>query len=360
MKILIIGGGGLIGQAIAKLHQEHGDEIYIYDTRENAYNDYTHLIGEDVTHLNLHGALSLDYDALSLQSALVGVGQSMYQPRRYLFNNVEGYGAIIQWLLDHKKNVPIIHAGSMGPYGEGQYICSSCGHVFYPTRMRTGEGLDFYCPICGELALSLPCTEETRCNPQSYYALSKYAQEESLRLFHEITGNPMASLRYFSVYGTEQNPLNPYTGVLTILANQYLNQGKVVINEDGKQTRDLIHVDDVAAAHYAVTCHWFPKNYQVYNVCTSASYDMSFIAERMGILLYKENIPIEYTGSIRKGDIRHSRGMNNKLYELGWRFKHNLQTDLIQYCDYVLNNKDRFQGDTWEQEQARLREKGVQ
>lgn len=358
MKILIIGGGGLIGQAIAKLHQEHGDEIYIYDTRENSFNDYTHLIGEDVTDRGLHYALSLSYDVLSLQSALVGVGQSMYQPKRYLDNNIGVYSEIIQYLLSNKKDVPIIHAGSMGPYGEGQYACSSCGHVFYPIRMRK-LALDFYCPICGGLALSLPCTEETRCNPQSYYALSKYAQEESLRLFHEITGNPVISLRYFSVYGTEQNPLNPYTGVLTILANQFINQGKVVINEDGKQTRDLIHVDDVAAAH-ALMPYWFSKGYQIYNVCTSNAYDMKFIAERMRIFLHKEFIPIMYTENIRKGDIRHSRGMNIKLYELGWCPSHKLHDNLIQYCDYVLNNKDKFQVDTWEQEQKQLREKGVQ
>src|SRR5207237_718050 len=57
------------------------------------------------------------------------------------------------------------------------------------------------------------------------------------------------ALRYFNVFGPRQSLSNPYTGVAAIFTARLLADESPPIFEDGKQTRDFVHVPHVARAH---------------------------------------------------------------------------------------------------------------
>lgn len=324
MKLLITGGGGLIGQAIAKRHLSSGDSVFIYDTRINEYNDYSNLLGKDVTWINwensnfqrsIHNVLEMygPFDVISHQAALVGVGQSQYKISEYVYNNIQFTADLLQAILDSQK-LPkkIINAGSMGPYGD----------TTFP-------------------GILVP--ETWSQDPQSIYAVTKQAQENLIKVFCKTYNIGCISLRYFSVYGTEQSPLNPYTGVLSIIANQLLNSSKVTIYDDGSQTRDLINVEDVADALFAASRDKNLANmFTAINICTGKSMSMLEIAVKMRDILSPAK-EIICTGTHRKGDVMHMAGDNTAAKVLlGWSPKHTLENDIIKYCNYIEKERDNF------------------
>lgn len=323
---------GLIGQAIAKKHIENGDNVYLYDVQANSFNDYSNYVGRDIT-ASYEGDFksilkTLKPNIISHQAALVGVGQSQYNIRKYVDYNIGFTGYMLQSLLESGyKPDKIIHAGSMGPYGDAKR-----GERVFETESQ---------------------------NPQSVYAVTKQAQENLLRVFSDAYGVNTISLRYFSVYGTEQNPLNPYTGVLSVIANQCLNSDKIEIFDDGSQTRDLIHIDDVANAHYLASLSDIP-GFMAMNIGTEQYTSMMSIAIKIRNMLAPEK-EIIADGKHRKGDIMHMRANTSRARKLlNWSPEHKLEQDILDYCTYVNNNREKFTvGDTIKDENKNITEKGL-
>jgi len=95
-----------------------------------------------------------------------------------------------------------------------------------------------------------PAPEGHPERPVSPYGVSKLAGERYMYYFHVQFGLDVTCLRFANVYGERQNP-HGEAGVVAIFL-KLLNQNKQpVINGDGLQTRDYIHVSDVARANLA-------------------------------------------------------------------------------------------------------------
>jgi nucleoside-diphosphate-sugar epimerase len=332
MRILITGGGGLIGQAVARKHLKMGDDVFIYDKRLNLYNDYSNLVGEDITFsdgriVDIYKVISeMNFDIISHHAARVGVGESQYNIVEYVRENVL-FTAELLHALRFNKPKKLILAGSMSPYGDSPF---GYKHV-----------------------------EEDNKNPQSIYGVTKLAQEELFRVFSVANNIPTISLRYFSVYGITQSPLNPYTGVLSVIGNLLLNEEKVELYDDGSQTRDLINVEDVAEAHFLATRYENKDIFEAFNIGTETSLPLSFIAGYMRDRISPQK-EIIFNGKHRMGDILHSRADITKARELlGFTPKHDIINDMDAYCDYLLKNKERFKAHTVQQEQKRVEELGL-
>ena len=76
---------------------------------------------------------------------------------------------------------------------------------------------------------------------------------------------PSVAMRYFNVYGERQSLSNPYNGVAAIFISRIKNNKSPLINEDGLQTRDFIHIKDVTYANIAALEN-SQADYQVFNV----------------------------------------------------------------------------------------------
>jgi UDP-glucose 4-epimerase len=91
----------------------------------------------------------------------------------------------------------------------------------------------------------LPCDELHPVNPICPYGASKHTIEHYLFMYYVNYGLPYVVLRYANIYGPRQDPLGE-AGVIAIFTNQMLSNKQVVINGDGEQLRDYIHVHDCA------------------------------------------------------------------------------------------------------------------
>ena len=151
-------------------------------------------------------------------ASAVGVGQSMYEIRRYVEVNTMATAKLLDILVNGENEVKkLIVASSMSIYGEGAYECDNCG-VVYP-KLRGEEQLkrrewELRCPNCGEIAKPIPTSEEKPLHPTSIYAITKRDQEEMCLTVGRAYGIPTVALRYFNVYGPRQSLNNPYTCLL--------------------------------------------------------------------------------------------------------------------------------------------------
>ena len=96
---------------------------------------------------------------------------------------------------------------------------------------------------------TLPLVETMTPRPQSPYALHKYIGEQYAKLFSELYGLQTVSLRYFNVYGPGATAKSAYSSVISVFLAQRAKGEPLTVIGDGLQTRDFVHVRDVARAN---------------------------------------------------------------------------------------------------------------
>jgi dTDP-L-rhamnose 4-epimerase len=240
-------------------------------------------------------------------AAMVGVGQSMYQVRRYTDVNTMGAATLLQVLVDDPGRVrKLLVASSMSIYGEGAYGCPNCGRV--APRLRSPEQLaahdwELRCANCGAILRPEPTDEDKPLFPTSIYAINKRDHEEMFLAFAHAYGIPAVALRFFNIYGPRQALSNPYTGVAAIFSSRLLSGKPPLIFEDGHQTRDFVHVSDVVRA-CELAMGSPAADYQALNVGSGRPLSVLQVAGALADALGWAG-GVEVTHKFRAGDIRH-------------------------------------------------------
>src|SRR5690606_6809761 len=90
--------------------------------------------------------------------------------------------------------------------------------------------------------LELPKHEEMPVQPLSPYAITKYASERYCQVFYQLYGLETVSLRYFNVFGPNQDPTSQYSAVIPKFIRAIMNDKSPVIYGDGLQSRDFTYV----------------------------------------------------------------------------------------------------------------------
>jgi dTDP-L-rhamnose 4-epimerase len=316
-KVLVTGGAGFIGSYTVDLLIEKGYQVRVLDNLEpqvhptgqlpEYYNKSVEFVKGDVRDKETLIRAIEDMDAVIHLAAAVGVGQSMYQIEKYTAYNTLGTANLLDVLVnEHNRVKKLVVASSMSIYGEGKYNCDSCGTV-YPQlrseeRLKSGKW-EPLCPICGREVQPVPTDEEKPLMPTSVYAQTKRHQEEMSLLIGKTYGIPTVALRYFNVYGPRQSLSNPYTGVCAVFSARILNNKPPYIFEDGKQTRDFVHVRDVARANL-LALERSNANYLALNVGSGGPISIAELAQLL-IQVYGAELAPHISYRYRKGDIRH-------------------------------------------------------
>lgn len=331
-QILVTGGAGFIGSHLVDGLLEKGYSVRVFDNLlpqvhlDGKVPDYLNpkveFIKGDVTDKQELTRSLEGIDAVFHFAAAVGVGQSMYKIEHYVKVNSLGTAILLDILANKKHSVKkIIVAASMSSYGEGSYLCGDCGVVRPPLRsnqqMRRKD-FEVYCPICTSVVKPIPTDEKSDQNSNSIYAITKKNQEEMVINFGVTYGVPAVALRFFNVYGTRQSLSNPYTGVAAIFMSRIKNGKSPIINEDGLQTRDFIHVSDLVRANIAALENKKADG-QIFNVGTGNPVSVREIAEVLDDI-YSANIRPDITYRFRKGDVRHCFADISKIKKaLNWK-----------------------------------------
>ena len=164
--------------------------------------------------------------------------------------------------------------------------------------------------------LQVPKREDMLPSPESPYAISKLTGEHYCRVYSSIYGLETVCLRYFNVFGPRQDPASPYSGVISIFAERMLAGRAPTIFGDGKQTRDFVYVQDVAAANM-LACRVTSAQGQIYNIGSGRSVDIRELIEALNGALETQLEP-EFAEA-RSGDVRASLAdISRARTELGY------------------------------------------
>lgn len=349
-RILITGGAGFVGSHLADALAAAGHMVTLFDNLEPqvhgacpsgrpAYLNPAHrLVRGDVQDYEALAPLVRQADVVVHLAAMVGVGQSMYQVRRYTDANALGTATLLQVLVDDPGRVrKVLVASSMSVYGEGAYECAACGAV--TPRQRSAAQLDDHqweprCPRCGGAVRAIPTAEDTPLSPSSIYAVNKRDQEELIMAFGRAYRLPTTALRFWNIYGSRQALSNPYTGLLAIFSSRMLSGQPPLIFEDGQQRRDFVHVSDIVQACMLAVAR--PEaDYEVFNVGSGQAVTVSDVAALMAQVFERPN-RAETTGRYRVGDIRHGfPDINKARARLDYAPRVRLEDGLIELVRWV-------------------------
>lgn len=325
---LVTGGAGFIGSHLVDYLIRKGHKVAIFDNLDpqvhaagepEYLNKEAEFILGDVRDETALAKALRGKDAVFHEGAVVGVGQSMYEIKRYVDVNTLGTANLLDVIVNHKlTNIKkLVVASSMSIYGEGKYACDKCGPIYpfdRPVENLLQGKWEMVCPTCGEEARPLPTDESKPLQSTSIYAISKKDQEEMSLCVGKTYDIPTVALRYFNVYGTRQSLSNPYTGVMAIFLSRLLNNNAPLIFEDGLQSRDFVHVSDIVRANVAAMEN-DNANYQMFNVGTGQAVSVleitRLLLERLG-----KNLQPAILGKFRKGDIRHCYADISKIREI--------------------------------------------
>ena len=370
--ILIIGGAGFIGSNITAKLADKGYNVTIFDSlssqvhgkrnKSSLYSSVKNIadvIIGDVCNKDDWGNILSDKDAVIYLAAETGTAQSMYEITKYNQTNILGLSNFYENLITSKYSLKkIIIASSRSIYGEGKYYSDKYGFV-YPSgrneRDLLNQDFNVKCSISKLNLKAVATDEESKINPSSIYAISKYQQEQISFLMGKTLDISTVALRYQNVYGPGQSLTNPYTGILSVFSTRILNNNDIDIYEDGNQSRDFVYIDDVVDA--TILALERDAENQIFNVGSGTPitvYDVAKILKEV----YKSNVNIKISNNFRIGDIRHNYADLTKISsELGFEPKIGFRDGINRFVKWVKTQKianDKYNDSIQELKDKRL------
>ncbi|MFM7320881.1 MAG: NAD-dependent epimerase/dehydratase family protein [Armatimonadota bacterium] len=284
-KVVVTGGAGFIGSHLcALLAREH--EVHVIDNLRSG--NRANLIGiPHVLHEGTIGDRALLTDVMHGAryvfhlAAMVSVPESMEQPVECVRTNTIG-------------TLDVLEAAANA--GVEKLVLSSTAAIY---------GDD---PTLPKRETMAPC-------PKSPYAVTKLDGEYYCRMFSDTGRLATACLRYFNVFGSRQNPRSAYAAAVPKFLHKALAGEPIVIHGDGGQTRDFVHVSDVARANLHVARTAAATG--VYNVANGGSLSILDLARRIVAITGSRSEIVH--GPERPGDIRHSTADPSALASVGFR-----------------------------------------
>jgi UDP-glucose 4-epimerase len=281
-RYLVTGGAGFIGSHIAKKLIDDGHFVRILDNfstgrrsrvqelARSTNHDSLEVVEGDLRSFHIVRGSMNDIDYVFHQGALPSVHRSIHDP--ITTNDVNILGTLNVLEAARECGVRrVVYASSSSVYGNSS---------------------------------ALPKTEDMKIEPLSPYALSKYTAERYCQIFHDVYGLETVCLRYFNVFGPDQDPDSPYSAVIVKFAKQMAAGTVPTVYGDGTQSRDFTYISNIVDANI-LACH-SPKSVgNVYNIACGERFSLLDLVRELNVILGTHYTPI--FSKKRPGDVPHSQ-----------------------------------------------------
>jgi len=281
-KILVTGGAGFIGSNIVKrlLADDRVAIVRILDNlatgnRENIEpflsNPKLEYVWGDIREYTTCIDVCKGIDMICHQAALGSVPRSIQHP--VTTNNVNITGTLNIFTAAKDLGIKrVVYAASSSTYGDSK---------------------------------ELPKREEVIGSPISPYAVTKLVNELYAKVYGDLYNMEFVGLRYFNVFGPNQDPSGAYAAVIPLFAKAILTDEAPTINGDGEQSRDFTFVANAVQANLKAL---FSENKealnQVYNIACGERITVNELFFTLKEIANSDLDP-NY-GPSRAGDVKHS------------------------------------------------------
>ena len=306
---LVTGGGGFIGSNLAAYLLEQGHAVRVLDNFSTGFRENLvpieariDIVEGSITRPEDCARAMRDMEFVLHQAAIPSVPRSVANPIDTHDANVNGTLNLLVAARD--ANVKrVVFASSSSIYGN-------------QAVEQKHEGL----PL----------------QPMSPYAAAKAAGEHYLRAFSTCYGLETVGLRYFNVFGPNQNPDSPYSAVIPLFIRAMLNGQAPVVHGDGLQARDFTYVENNLHANLLAATGKFEAQGQAYNIACGKSYTLldlvAAINDGLGTRIEPE-FTERRVGDVRlsMADITHAK--DDLGYEVVVPFEEGLNRAINWYRD---------------------------
>jgi len=275
-KYLVTGGAGFIGSHLVRRLVAEGKTVRVVDNlstgRVSRLDDLMtaiEFVKGDLADKRVSQDAVKEIDYVLHQAAVPSVQRSVQDP---VGTNRANITATLN-LLESSRNARVrrvLYAASSSAYGDTEI---------------------------------LPKHEDMPAKPLSPYALQKLAGEQYCKLYHDLYGLETVSLRYFNVFGPDQDPDSDYSAVIPRFTTKLLAAESLTVYGDGEQSRDFTYIENVVEANLlALRAKEAPGI-----VCNIGCGERITLNQLIQILekITDAKARVEYAAA-KPGDVRHS------------------------------------------------------
>ena len=247
---------------------------------------------------------------------------------------IEGLGD----LLAREKPRALIHAA--GPANVEQSMRDPRGDFLaqVPPWLTTLEAVRRAWPstrtvLCSSAAVygapdALPIGESTATRPISAYGWHKLVKEQLLSEYVSLYGLAGSAARIFSTFGPGLDQLAVFD-----LARKARN-GQLTLEGTGRETRDYLYVEDVAAALRTIAVS-APGAGEAINVASGVETEIADLARRIAAYFGQAHAKISATGPTAAGKPSRWRADVRQLAALGFSPSLSLEAALERTLDWI-------------------------
>lgn len=308
-KFLVTGGAGFIGSNICRKLVSQGRFVRVVDNlltgkKSNLASilDKIDFMEADMGDERVARSAMKDIDVVLHEGALPSVPRSVDDPAATHRHCVDATFTLLLAARDARVK-RFVYASSSSAYGDT------------PT---------------------LPKVETMMPAPLSPYAAAKLVGEYYCSVFYKVYGLQTISLRYFNVFGPNQDPTSQYAAAIPAFVTSILKDKPPTIYGDGEQSRDFTYVDNVVDANLLAARAKQTKG-EVINIACGEAVTVNEIIDMINEILGKTVKPI-YTAP-RPGDVKHSLAditLAKKL--IGFKPKVSFRQGLEKSIDWYRKN----------------------
>ena len=282
---LVTGGAGFIGSHLCEELVRRGERVRVVDSlitgkRQNlAHLPQVEFMEGDLADIDVARRAAHGIEYVLHQAAIPSVPRSVDDPLTSHRANIDASVNILVAARDAKVK-RLVYAGSSSAYGNSEV---------------------------------LPKVETMPAAPLSPYALQKLVAEQYCQMFTTLYGFDTVTIRYFNVFGPRQDPLSPYSGVISLFISALCDGRRPTIYGDGEQTRDFTYVANVVDGVLRA-CHAPGASGEVINVATAGRISLN----QLFAIVKREvgsSLEPDYSNP-RAGDVRDSQADIGKAQRL--------------------------------------------
>lgn len=288
MKYLVTGGAGFIGSNLAMELVKKGETVRVLDNFSTGryhnlkpIEDEIELIDGDIKDYWTVSKAVEGIDYILHQAALPSVPRSIENPLTSNEVNINGTLNLLEAarLANVKK---FVMASSSSVYGDTE---------------------------------ELPKHEDMMPSPLSPYAVTKLTCEYYLKVYWELYKFPTVALRYFNIFGPNQDPNSQYSAVFPKFIIAMINGEQPIVYGNGEQSRDFTYIDNCVQANIlSATNDKIVGTH--FNVACGGQFTINQTLDALRDVL-ETDVEAKYT-EVRAGDILHSYGSIEKIKKYGY------------------------------------------